>query len=251
MTQMDATRTEIARRRFLGVAMAAAAAPAIAAGGLFAAELAKSLTDDWKRPDGPLGNGWKSAHDDHPKWWDQIAIHQGKPVNVKPDQGKIAQPDNSGARCAAYQDFGPKYADNFSIGTWWNGKHEAVGCTTACVNLEHPDWGLAFCYEPLIAGGVFVLWAMGRRPNEIRVLKAGGSVGARHVNGTKMFLEMQVRGAEVTCLADEKEILKNEIPKPLLGSSIHGVIIDVNPSPGRPANKEVISGPFVLKGLAG
>jgi feruloyl esterase len=205
------------------------------------------FVDDWKRPDGPLGNGWRLAHDDHPTWWDRLELHGGVPVNPDPDKGPIAKANNSGARGAAYRDFGPDYANDFTIGTRWNGKHHAVGCAVACINLDDPDWGLAFCYEPNIVGGVYVLWALGRRPDQIRVVKAAGDPkGKKHVDGEPMLLEMRVTGNVVTCLADGREILTSPIPPALVGSTTHGFVIDVNPVPDRPPHVEVISGPFHL-----
>ncbi len=207
----------------------------------------EGFEDDWKRPNGPLGNGWNSAHDDHPNWWDPLEIRKAAPVNTNPDKGPIVQPDNAAGRTAAYHDFGPAYADNFTIGTWWNGKHHAVGFPIACINLENPDWGLAFCYEPQIAGGVYVLWAMGRQPHQIRVVKSAS--GPKHTDGTRMFLEMRVNGGSMTCMADGQEVLASPIPAELAGSTVHGFGVDVNPVPGRPPNVEVISGPFVIAPL--
>jgi hypothetical protein len=205
--------------------------------------------DDWKRPNGPLGNGWHSAHDDHPNWWDPLELRNAAPVNTNPDKGAIGQPDNAAGRTAAYQDFGPDYADNFTIGTWWNGKHHAHGFPIACINLENPDWGLAFCYEPQIAGGVYVLWAMGRQPHQIKVVKGKGAKGVKHMDGTPVFLEMRVNGGAVTCLADGRQILTSPIPAALVGATVHGFGLDVNPVPARPPNVKVISGPFVIAPL--
>ena len=132
----------------------------------------------------------------------------------------------------------------------WNGEHEAVGFPIACINHDDPDWGLAFCYEAQIWGGAYVLWAMGRRPDQIRVVRSAGggknAPGGKHVEGTPMFLEMRVQGNTVTCLANGNEILKSPIPKALVGSTTHGFGLDVNLVPGRPANFEVIDGPFVI-----
>lgn len=211
------------------------------------AELATGFKDDWKRPNGPLGNGWRSAHDDHHNWWDRLELHEAAPVNTNPDKGPIVQPNNAAGRVAAYRDFGPDYADGFSLGTWWNGKHHAVGFPIACINLDHPDWGLAFCYEPEIAGGIYVLWAMGRQPHQIRVVK--GAPGGKHSDGTPIFLEMRVKGDTITCLADGREILTSPIPAALVGATTHGFGLDVNPVPGRPPNVKVISGPFVIAPL--
>ncbi|MEZ6082209.1 MAG: hypothetical protein R3C56_43000 [Pirellulaceae bacterium] len=69
-----------------------------------------------------------------------LEIRKAAPVNTNPDKGPIVQPDNAAGRTAAYRDFGPAYADNFTIGTWWNGKHHAVGFPIACINLDNPDW---------------------------------------------------------------------------------------------------------------
>ena len=211
------------------------------------AETAKGFTDDWKRANGLLGNGWRSAHDDKRTWWDPVELRNAAPVNTNPDKGPIAQPNNAAGRVAAYRDFGRGYADNFTVGVWWNGKHQAVGFPIACINLENPDWGLAFCYEPQLFGGHYVLWALGRQPNQIRVVKV--ATGPKHADGKPMFLEMRVQGDKVKCLADGKEILESPVPKSLVGSTIHGFGLDVNPVPGRRPNVEVINGPFVLAPL--
>jgi hypothetical protein len=207
----------------------------------------EGFRDDWKRPNGPLGNGWRSAHDDHPNWWDPLELHDGAPVNTDPDKGPIVQPNNAAGRVAAYRDFGPQYADDTDIGVWWNGRHQAPGFPIACINLENSDWGLAFCYEPKIAGGVYVLWALGRSPDKIRVVKA--AAGEKHADGTPLFLSMHVKGDAITCLAGDKVILTSPIPPALVGSTTHGFGLDVNPVPGRPTNVEVINGPFVIAPL--
>jgi len=206
--------------------------------------------DDWQRTNGMLGNGWVSAHDAHRHWWDPLALFDESPVNTDPDKGKIGQPDNAAGRTAAYQDFGAAYADGFSVSTWWNGKHQAVAFPVVCISPEDPDWGLAFCYEPEIAGGVWVLWALGRQPHQIRLIRAGTLPGsAKHTDGTRMLLEMCVSGNTVTCLSDGKEILQHAIPAALRGSTMHGFGLDVNPVPGRPPNVHVLDGPFIIRPL--
>jgi len=206
----------------------------------------KEFRDAWDRPNGPLGNGWRSANDDHPRWWDPIGLYQGSPVNTRPDLGPIAQPDNAGGRSAAYQDFGKEYGDNFRVGLTWNGKHHAPAGPLACINLDDPDWALTFVFEPEIYGGTYVLWAMGRQPHQIRVVAAKAG---KHANGVPQYFEMRVRKGAVTCFADQDEILASPIPAGLVGATRHGFCLDVNPVPGRPANVEVIKGPFVLAPL--
>ena len=205
------------------------------------------FVDRWDRDDGPLGNGWRSTHDDHPRWWDLLELRGHLPVNIRPDHGPIVQPDNSGGRASAYRDFGAAFSDDFSIGVSWNGRHQAPGCPVACINLEDPDWGLAFCYEPEIEGGAYILWALGRQPNNIRVVQS--AKGPSHADGAPMYFEMQVHKGAVRCLADDGEILTAAIPPALVGSTIHGVLVDVNPVPGRLADVEVIDGPFTISKL--
>jgi hypothetical protein len=208
----------------------------------------EGFVDRWDREDGPLGNGWRSAHEIHERWWDPLELRDGTPVNTHPDLGPIVQPNNSGGRASAYQDFGSTYADNFRIGIWWNGRHHAPGFPVACIDLNEPDWGLAFCYEPEIEGGVYVLWALGRRPDEIRIVDS--KKGPSHVDGRPMCFEMHVRASTISCFADDREILTAAVPEALAGSTIHGFGLDVNPVPDRPPNLEVISGPFSLTPLA-
>jgi hypothetical protein len=173
-----------------------------------------------------------------------MGLRNGTPVNIQPDLGPIVQPDNSGGRASAYQDFGSTYADSFRIGIWWNGRHHAPGFPIACINLKEPDWGLAFCYEPEIQGGTYVLWALGRRPDEIRVVHS--AAGPPHVDGKPMYFEMHVKRAMASCFADDREILTAAIPEGLVGSTIHGFGLDVNPVPSRPPNQEVLCGPFSI-----
>ena len=202
------------------------------------------FTDDWNRSDGPIGNGWRSSHEDHGEWWDPLEVRGKIPVNINPDRGPIVQPHNSGGRASAYRDFGEAFVDRIRIGILWNGNHQAPGFPIACINSEDPNWGLAFCYEPEIAGGIYALWAMGRRPDQIKLLH---SEPGDHRDGQSVFFEMKVSSDMVTCLADQKEILTYEIPAPLVGSSVHGFGLDVNPIPGRPPNVEVICGPFMIE----
>ena len=187
---------------------------------------------------------------DKPNWWDPLVLRGGVPVNPKPDKGAAGQPNNPGARAVAYQDFGPEYADNFTVGVQWNGEHGAVGFPIACINHDDPDWGLAFCYEMQIWGGAYVLWAMGRRPDQIRVVRSAGRWKERtwrQARGRHAHVPRNgVQGNTVTCLANGNEILKSPIPKALVGSTTHGFGLDVNLVPGRPANFEVIDGPFVI-----
>ena len=204
----------------------------------------EGFRDDWNRPDGPIGNGWRSSHADHKSWWDPMELRSYKPVNIDPDHGPIVQPRNSGGRAAAYKNFGEAYADRVRIGILWNGNHQAPGFPVACINHDDPNWGLAFCFEPDIAGGIYALWAMGRRPDQIKLLH---SKPGNHNDGQPMHFSLQVASGTITCFADDKEILAFPIPASLVGSGAHGFGLDVNPVPGRPPNIEVISGPFTIE----
>ena len=64
-----------------------------------------------------------------------------------------------------------------------------------------------------------------------------------------MHLEMQVEANKIACFADGKPILTSPIPPALVGSTVHGFGLDVNPAPGRPPDLEVINGPFTITPL--
>jgi hypothetical protein len=203
------------------------------------------FVDSWDRADGPLNNGWRSTHEDAPAWWDPLELRGGSPVNICPDPGPIASPTGSGARATAYRDFGTNFCNHFCISVLWNGNHKAPGFPVACINRNHPDFGLAFCYEAEFMGGAYVLWALGRQPDEIRIL--AGAKGGDHTDSTPMWHRMRIENDRVTCFADDKEILSSSIPEALRGSSIHGFGLDVNPMEGRPANVPVLGAPFVIE----
>ncbi len=205
------------------------------------------IVDFWNRADGPLNNGWRSMHEDQAVWWDPVELRSGSPVNIDPDPGPIALPTGSGARAGAYRDFGTQFSNHFCVAVLWNGKHQAPGFPIACINSSHSDYGLAFCYEPEFSGGAYVLWALGRQPNEIRIVAA--AKGGDHIDGTPMWHRMLIENGRVTCFADDQKILSSLIPDALRGSVIHGFGIDVNPIAGRPPNVPVLGGPFVIEAL--
>lgn len=207
-----------------------------------------SFTDNWDRENGPLGNGWVSSHLENPSWWDPLELRNNSPVNTQPDQGPIVRPGNSGGRASAYRDFGTKFSDQFRLGIRWNGNHQAPAFPIACINADHTDWGLAFCYEPEIEHGVYVLWALGRRPDNIHIVKY--AKGPDHSDGQSVLFEMEIDGTLVSCLVDGKRVLSTGIPEKLIGSHVHGFGLDVNPVPGRIADVEVIDGSFAISSTA-
>ena len=78
--------------------------------------------DMFDREDGELGNGWIDAYNEHPKWWDQFKLLDGVPITPDPDTGRIAQPENSGARAAFYREFGSDFKSNisfFAYASWY------------------------------------------------------------------------------------------------------------------------------------
>jgi hypothetical protein len=157
-------------------------------------------------------------------------------TNLEPDLGAIMQPNNSGARCGIYQESNDS---DVTVTATWSGDHSAgVGAPMVCVNPNDDDFGLAFVYEYELFGGTYVLWAMGRQPDDVRVVFAVNDPG--HIDGAPIELAVRVSGSTVTCFADGGEILEDEVPLGLRASTMHGLAIDVNAAPGRSADLPVI-----------
>lgn len=188
---------------------------------------------------------WRSCHHlpGASSWWDRCGIHNGWFTNLNPDQGAIAQPNNSGARCAVYQETGRA---NITVTTTWAGNHGGgVGGPMVCVDPDDNDFGLCFLYEYDLFDGTWVLWAMGRQPDDLRVVASLNDPDA-HVDEVDMVVSMVVDDGEVRCYADDVLKITEDIPAGLVGSTLHGIAVDVNAAVGRPANLPVIQAPYTI-----
>jgi len=194
-----------------------------------------------------VSNRLRSAHTlpGQSNYWDVGGIVDGFYTNTNPDQGAIAQPDNPGGRCAFYEDTG---AVDVDVSVLWPGNYSTQGnCgPIVCINPDVAAFGLCFYYEQLLFGGVYVVWLLGRQPSDITI-HAFGAIGAgEHAEGDPLELKMSVRGDTVYCYANGNYRMACVIPAALQGSTLHGVSIDVNGVPGRPANLPVAVAPHTV-----
>lgn len=181
----------------------------------------------------PVLPWWRSAHrlPGASSWWDRIGVVGGYWTNLDPDQGAAQQPDNSGARCAAWAETGS--ADVTVAVTWPGTTDTGSAGPMACIAPDADEFGLSFTLEP-IYGGVWVLWEMGRQPDDLTLIATSTAIS--HTPGTPRLLSMTVTGSVVTCRVDGAVLFVEDIPEPLQGSTLHGAAVDVNAVAGRPAN---------------
>lgn len=178
-----------------------------------------------------------SAHHDFPDWWNPCGIVNGHWTNLAPDDAPIMQPDAPGGRSMAVMV--TPWAD-VEVTVTWPGVH-ADGAGGPIIHAEGTEFhgGLSFCYEPDLFAGLWVLWGIGLQPDEVVLLAASGSPA--HVDGTPVVLGISLAGETVTCTVDGAPVIVEEFPHDDAGPMhYHGVVVDVNAVPGRPANLPVL-----------
>lgn len=178
-----------------------------------------------------------SAHHAYSDWWNPCGVHNGYWTNLAPDQAPIMQPDAPGGRAAAVQ--ATPWRD-VEVTVTWPGVH-ADGAGGPIIHAEGTEFhgGLAFCCEPELLGGLWVLWGIGLQPDGIVLL--GAASAAAHVDGTPVVLGISLAGETVTCTVDGTPVIVEDFPHDDDDSlHFHGVVVDVNGVPGRPANVPVL-----------
>lgn len=174
-------------------------------------------------------------------WWNPAGISGGYYTNLAPDGGAIAQPDNPGGRAALYIETG---AEEVTVSCTWNGVHAGgVGGPMACVVPSATEFGLSFVYEHDLFSGTWVLWELGRQPDDVAALATANEPGA-HSDGVDIELSIQIRGTQVTCFAGGVSKIVSTVPVALRGSTLHGVAVDVNAVTDRPPNLPVLAAPL-------
>lgn len=188
---------------------------------------------------------WRSAHrlTGASNWWNPMGVVSGHYANLAPDDGTPGQPDVPGARAALYQETG---ISEVTVSVTWPGVHaNGVGGPMVCVNPDADEFGLAFVYEHDLFSGTWVLWEMGRQPDDVAVLGSQNDPGG-HTDETAVQLSIEVRGTQATCRVDGVSKIVATIPVALQGSTIHGVIVDVNAVTDRPPNVPVLQAPYTF-----
>jgi len=156
-------------------------------------------------------------------WWNPCGIADGYFTNLAPDSGATGQPDIPGARAGLYEDTG---IVNASVELTWNGVDHVGAGPAACINPDADDFGLGLWFENNIYGGVVALWALGRRPSDIRLIATAPDAG--YYSGQPIVLRMDVTGDIVKCYRDGDLMITETVPAELAGSAIHGLSVDVN-----------------------
>lgn len=180
-----------------------------------------------------------SAHGFYPDWWNRIGLNaEGNWANLDPDDAPIMQPDAPGGRSALIVATPWK---NVTVTCTWLGDHsKGVGGVLAHAEGSESHGGLSFCREPDLFGGLWVLWAIGTFPDEIYVIAA--TSGPPHADGTPAVLGITTIGSQVICTVDGEEVLSEIVPHgPGNSLHYHGLVIDVNTVPGRPAGLSVFA----------
>jgi len=193
---------------------------------------------------------WKSAHklSGQDNFWNPAGIVGGYFTDTAPDSataGTLGGPP--GARAALYEDFGMSDVDVTLV---WNGVHDAQAGPMVCINTAEDEFGLTFYRETsgVLAG--WHLWNVGRDPSQLTSAMPAVAQDAPHVDGDDVTLRMVVDGDNLKCYGDGDLKFDYTIPANLLGSTIHGVSVDVHLYSGRPADLPcALASSFVLEGI--
>lgn len=182
---------------------------------------------------------WHSSHylSGAYDWWDPCGIVDGHYTNLQPDQEQAILPNNPGGRSSLWRETG---LSDLTVSVTWPGVHADGECgLMMCVSPNETEYALGFNYESAL--DAWVLWKLGRQPDDIAALAL--TVDATHVDGTPVVLSCTISGSTITCKADGVTKITNAgspagfaIPAGLIGSTRHGIFIDVNRVTGRPAN---------------
>lgn len=152
---------------------------------------------------------------DQSNFWDPItAIELDESVGTSirhqwtiasPDQGTAGTSASSGGRAVGYKDTG--FA-NVSAEMWWPGNHKAGGSPIVCINPSDNLFGLSIQWTSLF-GGLFILWGVGRSPDERAALAYSASYP--HTDGSgPIKIRMDVENGILSCYAG-KEIPNNGV----------------------------------------
>jgi hypothetical protein len=187
----------------------------------------------------------------HQNWFNPCGIVNGHYTNLNPDNEQAALRDNPGGRAYMFRETG---AANVTLEVVWPGVHSEDGLAyhgecgiLACVDLANPAYGMGFNYES--GFGAWVLWgAVGREPYNIAM--AGYSIldaqSEAWPSGTPATLRVEISGSSIVCKVDGVIKCSATIPAALVGMTKHGVYVDVNRVPGRPANLPGLVAPFTV-----
>ncbi len=178
-------------------------------------------------------------------WWNPCGVVNGFYTNLAPDDGDIMQPDVPGARAGMYQDTG---VSNVSVELVWRGFDRYQAGPMVCINPDASDFGIGFWYEKLIYGGTAVLWALGRQPSNIRMIAQKNDSGY-HASGSHMTLRMDVIGDVVKCYRDGVLMMTETVPAELVGSTIHGLSVDVNKADPRLPRQPCAVAPYKVRAI--
>jgi hypothetical protein len=200
---------------------------------------------------------WVDAHSIYPAWFDEVEYRDDAWMIPDPDRGEIGVVTNSGARGAAWREFPSQLAGGFSASCMWTGQRPYEGSPLIHVNPDDANFGIGLWpiadFAKLDSGPIptWLLGVIGRKPSEFDSLPKAWTRGeVDHVDGTPQRLELRSNGVEVSAWVDGSRILGPvAIPAGLLGSSRHGICLDVNQDPSRPAHVPVLSGPLLVESL--
>ncbi len=195
---------------------------------------------------------WKSGHQlpGQSTHWNKAGIFNGYFTNLEPDQGTAATNGNPGARAVLVQDAGQYEVEVSAI---WTGDYKCPSGPVAAINLADSDFGVNFCFEPTLDVGFgplpsWVLWRLGRRPDQIKLLAVTNATG-QHTENTPVELKLRIQNHVATGFVDGVSRVTGSVPSTLRGHTYVGVNMDVNPYTPRPKNVACLVSPATIKKL--
>jgi hypothetical protein len=184
--------------------------------------------------------------------WRAAGVIDGHFVNLNPDD--FPQGDNAGpgGRAGLYQDIG---TNNYTI-TYTQEFNAVAGAYVqsaplVCIDLDDPRFGLALWYESQLYGGAWVVWEIGRLPEDIVVhTNADTGIACAELDiglipddvYTQLEIKMVVANGRIQAYGNGVLQFDFPIPAGLLGSTLVGMSIDIGFDPARPRPPNIPTG---------
>jgi hypothetical protein len=219
----------IGRRRFLALGGAASLVlvDACSSGGSTKPPAEHRFTDDFRRPPGPLGNGWTDAHFAVPRYEDRVGIVAGGVADISLQGSRDQDPSSSGWRGAFYRDFATPTGVRVATTVYLHPQQSTSGGGPLLhVVPGATDWAIGAWYDVGLGLDWYELGLVGRRPDDFRFLDTFTTPPPTR-DGT-FALEVRSVGGQVSLFADGHRVAGPvPLPASLSSSSLHGGQIDI------------------------
>jgi hypothetical protein len=216
------------RRRFLALSGAASLAlldACSSSSGHPTATAPVRFSDDFHRPPGPLGNGWRDAHTALPLYEDRLGIVSGGVADVALEGSRDQDPASSGWRGAFYREMSPSPGVRVVTEVYLHPEQATSGggplvhCVPAAT-----AFGLGAWYDVGFGLDWFEFGIVGRRSTDFQFLDTFWAPKP----GSTFELEIRSVDGMAAVWADGRRVCGPlPVPASLRASSSHGGQIDI------------------------